>query len=142
MNNNDKYLINDVFHGKLDIQGRFESRRRENFADPVMNGTYLSGIAAGDNASSTVEFHLRPLAARWQYQLYLIVDNEYIYFWDETMRTQNFKGVTIYQPTGYYNMSKIVAMFDSGAGVEVSVFHDQLTAHVFLPVEFLVSTII
>ncbi|OQR73326.1 extracellular domains-containing protein [Tropilaelaps mercedesae] len=121
---------------KLNIQGRFESRRREHFSDVIVNGTYLSGVAARDNVSSTVEFHLRPLVARWQYQMYLIVDNEYIYFWDETMRTQNFKGVSIYQPTGYYNMSKIVAMFDSGAGVEASVINEQLVLHVFLPVEF------
>lgn len=163
---------------KLNIQGRFESRRREHFSDIEVRGTFLSGVAARDNVSSTVEFHLRPLVARWQYQMYLIVDNEYIYFWDETMRTQNFKGersqcrgiftpfflhrefeieiymyefndnvcvfvfgkgVSIYQPTGYYNMSKIVAMFDSGAGVEVSVVHEQLVLNVFLPVEFVVS---
>ncbi|XP_022648361.1 protein mesh-like isoform X1 [Varroa destructor] len=121
---------------KLSIQGRFESRKREHASDFIMNGTYLSGIAARDNVSSTVEFHLRPLVARWQYQMYLIVDNEYIYFWDDSMRTQNFKGVSIYQPTGYYNMSKIVAMFDSGAGVEVSVVNEQLVLNVFLPIEF------
>lgn len=79
---------------KLSIQGRFESRKREHASDFIMNGTYLSGIAARDNVSSTVEFHLRPLVARWQYQMYLIVDNEYIYFWDDSMRTQNFKGTS------------------------------------------------
>lgn len=51
----------------------------------------------------------------------------------------SFPGVSVYQPTGYYNMSKIVAMFDSGAGVEVSVQHEQLVLNVFLPIEFVVS---
>lgn len=48
--------------------------------------------------------------------------------------------MTIYQPTGYYNMSKVVCMFDSGAGVEVLVKDEQLSMNVFLPVEFIVST--
>ncbi|XP_029826722.2 protein mesh isoform X1 [Ixodes scapularis] len=123
--------------GKLEIQGRFESPKRTQLDDTIVNGTYLSAVAVRDNTSSTVEIHLRPSAARWNYQLYLIVDSEFIYFWDETMRIQNFKGVTIYQPTGYYNMSKIVAMFDSGAGVEVLVNNEQLTLNVFLPIEFI-----
>lgn len=37
-------------------------------------------------------------------------------------------------------MSKIVAMFDSGAGVEVSVQHEQLVLNVFLPIEFVVRS--
>ncbi|XP_064481211.1 protein mesh-like isoform X2 [Ornithodoros turicata] len=127
--------VNDV-KGKLEIQGRFESPLRKQLDDYIVNGTFLTAVAMRDNVSDTVEIHLRPRAASWQYQLYLIVNTEFIYFWDETMRIQNFKGVTIYQPTGYYNMSKIVAMFDSGAGVEVMVNNDQLMLNVFLPVEF------
>ncbi|KAH9373666.1 hypothetical protein HPB48_008100 [Haemaphysalis longicornis] len=127
--------VNDP-KGKLEIQGRFESVRRTQLSDRIVNGTFLSAVAVKDNVSSTVEIHLRPLAARFNYQLYLVVDNEFIYFWDDTMRIQHFKGVTIYQPTGYYNMSKIVCMFDSGAGVEVLVTNEQLSLNVFLPVEF------
>ncbi|KAL3209669.1 hypothetical protein MRX96_038092 [Rhipicephalus microplus] len=127
--------VNDP-KGKLEIQGRFESVRRALLTDRMVNGTFLSAVAVRDNVSSTVEIHLRPLAARFIYQLYLVVDNEFIYFWDDTMRIQHFKGVTIYQPTGYYNMSKIVCMFDSGAGVEVLVKDEQLSMNVFLPVEF------
>lgn len=128
--------VNDP-KGKLEIQGRFESVRRAMLTDRMVNGTFLSAVAVRDNTSSTVEIHLRPLAARFIYQLYLVVDNEFIYFWDDTMRIQQFKGVTIYQPTGYYNMSKIVCMFDSGAGVEVLVKDEQLSMNVFLPVEFI-----
>lgn len=77
---------------KINVQGRFETRRREHASDITVQGTYLSAVAVRDNVSSTVEFHLRPLAARRFYQLYLLVDKEYIYFWDEKMKTLNFKG--------------------------------------------------
>ena len=71
--------------------------------------------------------------------MYVIVDKEYVFWWDESMRLQNFKGVTLYQPAGIQNMSHVIAMFDSGAGVEVMTDGGHLTVHVYMPSTFLVS---
>ncbi|CAG2178312.1 unnamed protein product, partial [Oppiella nova] len=54
---------------KLDIHGRFEQM-------PNLNGTHLTAVAIRDNISSIVEFRLRPVAARWDFQLYLFGDKE------------------------------------------------------------------
>lgn len=70
--------------------------------------------------------------------MYVIVDKEYVYWWDESMRVQNFRGVTLYQPAGIQNMSHIIAMFDSGAGVEVMTNQGHLTVHVYAPYSFIV----
>ncbi|XP_076359572.1 sushi domain containing 2 mesh [Tachypleus tridentatus] len=121
---------------KLHIQGRFEQVPRPSLNDKMINGTYLTAIAAMDNVSSIVEFRIRPDAARWRYHMYILVDKEYVFFWDDSMRIQNFRGVTLYQPAGITNMSHIVAMFDSGAGVEVLSDNGFMTVHVYLPVSF------
>ena len=71
--------------------------------------------------------------------MYVIVDKEYVFWWDESMRLQNFKGVTLYQPAGIQNMSHVIAMFDSGVGVEVMTDGGHLTVHVYMPDTFLVS---
>ncbi|UYV62455.1 hypothetical protein LAZ67_2000673 [Cordylochernes scorpioides] len=117
----------------LDIQGRFEQVEPLHRFDPLVNGTRLTAIAAKDNESAIVEFRIRPLASSWRFQIFTIVDKEYVYFWDESMRVQNFKGVTIYQPVGTYNMSHVVAMFDSGAGIEVFASKGHMSAHVYMP---------
>ena len=70
--------------------------------------------------------------------MYVIVDKEYVFWWDESMRVQNFRGVTLYQPAGIQNMSHIIAMFDSGAGVEVITNQGHLTVHVYAPYTFIV----
>ena len=70
--------------------------------------------------------------------MYVIVDKEYVFWWDESMRVQNFRGVTLYQPAGIRNMSHIIAMFDSGAGVEVMTNQGHLTVHVYAPYTFIV----
>lgn len=104
---------------KLDVQARFEQVPRHMRTDPAINATYMTAVAARDNQSSIVEFRIRPTAARWRYHMYVIVDKEYVFFWDDSLRVQNFRGVTLFQPAGIQNMSHIIAMFDSGAGVEV-----------------------
>ncbi len=71
--------------------------------------------------------------------MYVIVDKEYVFWWDESMRLQNFRGVTLYQPAGMQNMSHIIAMFDSGVGVEVMTYQGHLTVHVYVPETFLVG---
>lgn len=53
---------------------------------------------------------------------------------------QNFRGVTLYQPAGIQNMSHIIAMFDSGAGVEVMSTSGRMIVHTYLPVTFLNGT--
>ncbi len=112
---------------------------RNRRTDPLINATALKAVAARDNISSVVEFRLRPAAARWRYHMYVIVDKEYVFWWDESMRLQNFRGVTLYQPAGIQNMSHIIAMFDSGVGVEVMTNEGHLTVHVYAPYTFLVS---
>lgn len=72
--------------------------------------------------------------------MYVIVDREYVFFWDDSLRVQNFKGVTLYQPAGIQNMSHIIAMFDSGAGVEVMSTYGRMMVRTYLPVTYLNST--
>ena len=120
--------VNNPVH-KLDVQGRFEKV-------PKINATELTAVAARDNISSVVEFRLRPAAARWRYRMYVIVDKEYLFWWDESMRLQYFRGVTLYQPEGIQNMSHVIAMFDSGVGVEVMAIAGNLTVHVYAPHTF------
>lgn len=119
---------------KLDIHGRFEQIAHG-------EGTHLTAIAIRDNQSSIIEFRLRPEAARWQYQLYLFGDKEMYYFWQPDMRSINMRGVMLYQPSGIRNMSHVIAMFDSGAGVEVMVSPaGSLMLNVYLPRTFFNST--
>lgn len=106
---------------------------------PPLNASWLRAVAAAENTSSTVEFRIRPLAASWRYQMYVIVDKEYVYWWDESMRLQNFRGVTLYQPAGIQNMSHVIAQFDSGAGVEVIANKGHMSVHVYAPYTFVVS---
>lgn len=140
-NGKGEYSLVYVRHANrsLDIQGRFE-QFASSMHTPDTNGTRLTAIAVKDNTSSTVEFRIRPDASRWRYHLYVIVDKEFVYFWDDTLRIQTFKGVTLYQPAGIWNMSHIVAMFDSGAGVEVMNVDGNLAVHVYLPLIYLNKT--
>lgn len=98
----------------------------------------MTGVAIRDNISSIVEFRLRPTAARWQFQLYLFGDKEMYYFWQPDMRSIQMRGVMLYQPAGIRNMSHIIAMFDSGAGVEIMVSPvGSLMLNVYLPNTFI-----
>lgn len=121
---------------KFDVQARFEQVPRRLRNMPSISATQLTAVAAQDNFSSIVEFRIRPLAARWRYHIYVLVDNEYIFWWDRSMQVQSFRGVTLYQPAGIQNMSHIIAMFDSGAGVEVMTIDGYMTTHVYLPGDF------
>ncbi|UXI15279.1 hypothetical protein NH340_JMT01222 [Sarcoptes scabiei] len=120
---------------KLDIHGRFERTQSNN------KGTLLTAVSVRDNVSSIVEFRIRPDGCRWFNQIFIVADKEYLYYWDDNMRTIHTKGVSIYQPSGIRNMSHLIAMFDSGAGVEVLVNQaGTLTLHVYLPMTYLNST--
>lgn len=121
---------------KFDVQARFEQVPRQLRHMRSIRATQLTAVAAQDNFSSIVEFRIRPLAARWRYHIYVLVDNEYVFWWDKSMQVQNFRGVTLYQPAGIQNMSHIIAMFDSGAGVEVMSIDGYMTTHVYLPSDF------
>lgn len=121
---------------KFDVQARFEQVPKQFRNFPNIHATQLTAVAAQDNFSSVVEFRIRPLAARWRYHIYVLVDNEYIFWWDKSMQVQNFRGVTLYQPAGIQNMSHIIAMFDSGAGVEVMSIDGFMTTNVYLPADF------
>lgn len=127
---------------KTELQGRFEQLPAPDRNTGRLNATELRAIAVAENISSVVEFRIRPLAASWRYHLYVIVDKEYVYWWDESMRIQNFRGVTLYQPAGITNMSHVIAMFESGAGVEVKADKGHMTVHVYAPYTFLVNSYI
>lgn len=130
--------VDNAMH-KFELQGRFEQMPQPD-ANTILNATVLKAIAAAENTSSTVEFRIRPIAASWRYQMYVIVDKEYVYWWDESMRLQNFRGVTLYQPAGIQNMSHVIAMFDSGAGVEVVANRGHMSVHVYAPYTFVNNT--
>jgi len=51
-------------------------------------------------------------------------------------------GVTVYTPTSIQNQSHVIAMFESGAGVEVIENKGHMTARVYLPMTFLVLKIL
>nr|XP_046915265.1 protein mesh-like isoform X1 [Dermatophagoides farinae] len=125
---------NNPIH-KLDIHGRFERLPGH------VNATQLTAVSVRDNVSSIVEFRIRPDGCRWFNQIFIIADKEYLYYWDDNMRTIHTRGVSIYQPSGIRNMSHLIAMFDSGAGVEVLVNSaGTLTMHVYLPLTYVNST--
>jgi len=50
-------------------------------------------------------------------------------------------GVTVYTPTQIQNQSHVIAMFESGAGVEVIENRGHMTARVYLPMTFLVRSV-
>jgi hypothetical protein len=50
-------------------------------------------------------------------------------------------GVTVYTPTNIQNQSHVIAMFESGAGVEVIENKGHMTVRVYLPMTFLVCGI-
>ena len=52
----------------------------------------------------------------------------------------NELGVTVYTPTQVLNQSHVVIMFQSGAGVEVVENERRLTARVYLPITYMVSS--
>ncbi|KAH9406628.1 hypothetical protein TYRP_013610, partial [Tyrophagus putrescentiae] len=119
---------------KFDVHGRFEQL-------PDSPGTQLTAVAIRDNISSIVEFRIRPDGCRWFNQMFLIADKEYLYYWDDNMRTIHTRGVTVYQPSGIRNMSHMIAMFDSGAGVELLINPaGTLTLHVYLPNTYVNAT--
>ena len=125
---------NNPIH-KLDIHGRFERLPGH------VNATQLTAVSVRDNVSSIVEFRIRPDGCRWFNQIFIIADKEYLYYWDDNMRTIHTRGVSIYQPSGIRNMSHLIAIFDSGAGVEVLVNGaGTLTLNVYLPLTFMNST--
>lgn len=116
---------------KFQVHGRFEQ------PDARTPATLLTSVAVRDNISSIVEFRIRPPQCRWFNQIFIIADKEYLYYWHDNMHTIHTKGVTIYQPSGVRNMSHLIAMFDSGAGVEVLVnAGGSLSLHVYLPNTF------
>lgn len=119
---------------KFDVHGRFEQL-------PDSAATQLTAVSIRDNISSIVEFRIRPDGCRWFNQMFLIADKEYLYYWDDNMRTIHTRGVTIYQPSGIRNMSHMIAMFDSGAGVELLINPaGTLTLHVYLPNTYVNAT--
>lgn len=61
---------------KFSVHARFEQVPRRYRGGAQVPATQLSAVAAMDNSSSVVEFRVRPLAARWRYQIYVLVDDQ------------------------------------------------------------------
>ncbi|CAL8070989.1 unnamed protein product [Orchesella dallaii] len=124
---------------KLDVQGRFEQ-----IPDSLITGevraTVLTAIAAKSNESVTVEVRMRPRDAQWRYKLDVIVDNRRVFFDRFPQKVQTFSGVTVYTPTAIQNQSHVIAMFESGAGIEVIENRGHMTARVYLPRTYLNQT--
>ncbi|XP_021954689.1 protein mesh isoform X2 [Folsomia candida] len=124
---------------RLDVQARFEQLTNDEYGNEV-RGTILTAIAAKDNQSATVEIRLRPRDAQWRYKLDIIVDQHRVFFDRYPQKIQYFPGVIVYTPTSIQNQSHVIAMFESGAGVEVIENKGHLTARVYLPMTFLNQT--
>ena len=114
---------------------------------------------------------MRPYWAQWRYKLDILVNSRPIYFDRYPQKIQHFPGVTVslvlfkinalkfifwirkcilifiiiflqvYTPSQILNQSHIIMMFKSGAGVEVVENKHYMAARVFLPWEFIVSTL-
>ncbi|CAG7823396.1 unnamed protein product [Allacma fusca] len=123
---------------RLDIQGRFEQLPNNNYGE--VRATTLTTVAARDNQSATVEIRVRPRDAQWRYKLDVIVDHHRVFFDRYPQKIQYFHGVTVYTPSTIQNQSHVIAMFESGAGVEVVENKGHLTARVYLPMTFLNQT--
>lgn len=123
---------------KFDVQGRFEQLTNNHNGE--VKATMLTAVAAKDNQSVTVEVRLRPRDAQWRYRLDVIVDNHRVFFDRYPQKIQTFPGVTVYTPTAIQNQSHVIAMFESGAGVEVIENMGHLTTRVYLPLTYLNQT--
>lgn len=119
------------------MQARFEQVSKAKRIDPDINATALTAVVARDNQSAIVELRVRPSAQTWKYHMFLIVDKQYITL-DESVPIVNLRGVTVYQPKGISNMSHVIAMFDSGAGVEVMTNRGHMMVMVYAPSIFMV----
>lgn len=50
-------------------------------------------------------------------------------------------GVTVYTPTSILNQSHVIIMFQSGAGLEVVENNRHMSARVYLPLSYMVSSL-
>ena len=123
---------------RIDIQGRFE-QVAPNIHGQVM-ATQLTSVAARGNTSTIIEVRLRPMHAQWRYRLDVFADGRRIYFDRPSLKFQHFHGATVYTPTYILNQSEVVIMFSSGVGVEVVENNGFMTARVYTPWSFIVST--
>ena len=53
----------------------------------------------------------------------------------------SISGLQIYSPSNILNQSQVIVMFKSGAGVEVLESKHYMAARVYLPWEFIVSSV-
>uniref|UniRef100_A0A146LTJ4 Extracellular domains-containing protein CG31004 n=1 Tax=Lygus hesperus TaxID=30085 RepID=A0A146LTJ4_LYGHE len=123
---------------KLDVQGRFERIPPNIFGES--EATLLTSVAATVNNSAIIEVRLRPRFARWRYALDVFADSRRIYFDRPALRSQHFRGVTVYQGSRVLNQSEVIIMFDTGVGVEVVENHGYMAARVYLPWTYINQT--
>lgn len=123
---------------RFDVQGRFEQVSR-NMHGPVM-ATHLTSLAARGNTTTTIEVRVRPRDAQWRYRLDVFANGRRIYFDRQSLKFQNFDGVTVFTPSYILNQSEVVIMFSSGVGVEVVENAGFMTGRVYLPWSFINKT--
>lgn len=123
----------------LEVQGRFEQVAR-NIHGQVMATQLTSVVAQGNLTTPIIEVRLRPPHAQWRYRLDVFANGRRIYFDRPSLKFQAFTGVTVYTPTYILNQSEVVIMFSSGAGVEVVESGGFLATRVYLPWEYIVSS--
>lgn len=132
-------LVKSVTRDNVEIQGRFEQMPRNTFGE-VMS-SFLSSIVVRGNNSLIVELRLRPKESM-RYKLDVFVNGERRYFDKFSMKQQFYKGVTVYTPFEVNNQSTVVVMLESGVGVEVRENLGVMSAHVYLPWNFIVRNAI
>ncbi|BES91125.1 AMOP [Nesidiocoris tenuis] len=123
---------------KLDVQGRFERVPKNLFG--LSEATLLTSVVAKENNSAIVEVRMRPRFARWRYALDVFADGKKIYFDRPALRSQHFRGVTVYQASRVLNQSEVIIMFDTGVGVEVVENKGYMAARVYLPWTYINQT--
>lgn len=96
--------------------------------------TSLTSVKVEDGMSPLIEFTLRPKDTQWRYALDVKVDQEKIFFDRYPQKIQTFPGVTLYTPVVVRNQSHVIAMFESGVGVECIIDEmGHMTTTVYLP---------
>lgn len=155
-NGKGEFVLVQANKGKelLNIQGRFEQVPDNIYGE--VRATQLTSVVgespyqkikikveiffvAQDNSSSIIEVKIRPSHAQWRYRLDVLADGKRIYFDRPALKTQHFKGVTVYTPTHVIDQSEVIIMFPSGAGVEIVEEKGFMATRVYLPWTFLVS---
>uniref|UniRef100_A0A0N5BFW0 AMOP domain-containing protein n=1 Tax=Strongyloides papillosus TaxID=174720 RepID=A0A0N5BFW0_STREA len=116
---------------KLMVQVRLE-QPDETLWHSSVNATVVTGVAIQENSSSIVQIFARKPMRRWRYRMDVYVDGVRRFFDQPQWKFQQFNGVNLRSPLLNMDMSEIIVMLNSGAGVKVSESNGMLDVMVFL----------